>query len=487
MRWKIIIVNAGIVVIVGLLSFFLLQTSLGDLVSNRSARKQEVEQALGAANAQLALDALRIERWLDERVTTDPVRGVFSSGTADARSESATAQANKLRDAAVAEASFAKMAPSLVLFVDKQGVALGRNGSALMRGDKVADAYPSLAASLKSGNTGSAIWLNRSRQEQLLASYAPVRGDDGKVIGAVIVGTPLNDERLARTSDLTSGHLLVLGVMAGNQLELIANSGKVGPDVITAAATAPVQAAAKSALSTDSVAAADTTAANQVFGATALTGYGQDTKAVLISAVPASLVPNMMSLLWPVFGVSALGILLVIVAGVLLGNYIDVPLSELEDGLLAIINGRTDLRFQIEHAELGGLVFRLNSLLNALMGVAEDNTDDEGRPSRPATANDFQEALAVDESSVSGQAVDPGVAAALAAEPPAQYYGRLFNEYIAAKRQLGDPVDHITQQAFIARIQGSEQEMTAKHGRPVRYQVQMRDGSVVLIAVPLPG
>ena len=30
-----------------------------------------------------------------------------------------------------------------------------------------------------------------------------------------------------------------------------------------------------------------------------------------------------------------------------------------------------------------------------------------------------------------------------------------------------------------------ERELQAKHGRPVRYQVQLRDGSVVLIAVPL--
>ncbi|MEB2312046.1 MAG: hypothetical protein OZ921_11165 [Sorangiineae bacterium] len=486
MRSKIIIVNAGIVVVVGLLSFFLLHTSLGDLVSNPSARKQEVEQALRAANAQLALDALRLERWLGERAATDAVRGVFSGGTSEARSESATAQANKLRDAAVGEAMFAKMAPSMVLFVDQQGVALGRNGSALMRGDKMAEAYPPLGKALASGTTGSAVWLNRDRQEQMFVSYASVHGDDGKVIGAIVVGTPLNDERLARTSTLTSGRLLVLSMVVKNQLELVANSGKVGAEVITAAASQPVQAAAQSALASDGVATADATAVNEVFGAMALTGYEGDPRAVLVSAVPASLVPSLMSLLWPVFGVSALGILLVVVGGVLLGNYFDGPLSELEDGMLAIINGRTDLRFQIEHAELGGLVFRLNSLLNALMGVPEDTTDDEGRPSRPPTARDFQEALAVDESSVDGSTIDPARAAALAAEPAAQYYARLYGEYIAAKRQVGDPVDHITEQAFVARIQGSEQEMLGKHGRPVRYQAELRAGAVVLVAVPLP-
>ena len=107
-------------------------------------------------------------------------------------------------------------------------------------------------------------------------------------------------------------------------------------------------------------------------------------------------------LLWPVLGVTALGVLLVCLGGFLLGNYLSRPVEELEEGLLAILNGKTDLRFEIEHAELGGLVFRLNSLLNQLMGVQEDDTDEEGRPSRPPKASDFQDALAVDERSVAG-------------------------------------------------------------------------------------
>ena len=57
--------------------------------------------------------------------------------------------------------------------------------------------------------------------------------------------------------------------------------------------------------------------------------------------------------------------------------------------LPTILNGKTDLRFELEHPELGGLVFRLNSLLNQLMGVQEDDTDDDGRPSRPPGPRDY--------------------------------------------------------------------------------------------------
>jgi hypothetical protein len=87
----------------------------------------------------------------------------------------------------------------------------------------------------------------------------------------------------------------------------------------------------------------------------------------------------MTSVLWPVFAVAVLGILLVVAGGFVLGNFISEPISEIEEGLLQIINGKTDLRFQLEHPELGGLIFRINSLLNALMGVPE--TDEEGRTS----------------------------------------------------------------------------------------------------------
>ncbi len=481
MRWKIIIVNAAIVIVVGLLTYVLLATSLKDVVANQAERKREVAQALRAADSQLALDALRLERWLEINANAPSVHAVLAGGTADARSEAATAEANRVRDAAVSEPMFAKMTPSLVLIVDAFGIAVGRNGSALMRGENVAAAYPSLAESLKSGQSASALWVNHKRQEQMLTSYAPLRGDNGAVIGALVVGTPLNDERMTRTSDLTSGHTLLLEAVS-DVTEVVADSAAPA-EVVAAANQVNVMAAAKQALSSGGVVTVESAGGGQLFGAVPLDGYSGDTKGVIIAAVPASLVESLSGLLWPVFAVAGLGLLLVLVGGVLLGNYISGPISELEDGLLAIINGNSDLRFQLEHDELGGLVFRINSLLNALMGVAEDTTDEQGRPSQGPSARDFQEALAVDESSVGS--IDPNVSAALGAEGAEQYYRRLYDDYIAAKRQLGEPVEHITFEAFVGRIRSSEAEISQKLKKPVRYQVQIKGTAVVLIPVPL--
>lgn len=389
MRSKIIAVNAGIVIVTTILTYVLLQTSLKEVVANPGERKKEVAQALRAASAQLALDALRLERWLEHNSGAESTRNVLALGTSEARSEAATAEANRLRDAAVSEPMFAKMAPSLVLFVDAQGVGVGRNGSALMRGEQVTKDYPSLAEAIKTGTTGSAIWINKQRQEQMLASYAPLRSEAGAVVGALVIGTPLSDERLTRTSDLTSGQTLMFALVSDKNMSIIADSA-ASSDELSAAADPSVVAAARQAVSSGAVTAADNALQDRLYGAAAVDGYGK-TDAVLIAALPSSLVGSVSGLLWPVLAIGGLGLVLVVAGGVLLGNYISGPISELEDGLLAIINGQSDLRFQLEHPELGGLVFRINSLLNAMMGVAEDTTDDQGRPSQGPSAQGFQD------------------------------------------------------------------------------------------------
>ena len=76
---------------------------------------QSVDAARAAAGAAIVItDALRMERWLEGNASSPSLRAALASGTADARSEAATAEANRLRDAAVSEPLFAKMAPSLV-------------------------------------------------------------------------------------------------------------------------------------------------------------------------------------------------------------------------------------------------------------------------------------------------------------------------------------------------------------------------------------
>jgi hypothetical protein len=374
------------------------------------------------------------------------------------------------------------MSLQLIVLLDPSGVVIGRNGSALMRGDDLGAVYPALKAAILKGATGSDVWVNRKRNEQYLASFAPVRDAQGQVIGGIAIGTNINDERLSNVSDKTSGKILVAAVKSEGGLDVVAKSRDATPEVGSA-----IAASKETAQALASGVAIEPENLPREFSGTArdLEGYGDGRSLVLVALVRSQAGAMVAALLWPALGATILGIILVVAAGFFFGNYIQRPISELEDGLLAIMNGRTDLRFQIEHAELGGLVFRLNSLLNQLFGVAEDDTDSEGRPSRAPTGAGFQEALAVDERMAALSSNEVADASALRAEPDSVYYDRIFNEYIQAKQGIGDPVDHITKDAFIGRIQASEQETAAKHGKPVRYKVEVRGREVVLLAVPL--
>jgi len=381
MRWKIIIANAGIVLVVGLLSYTILLTTLSDALSDPTARKVAAERASRAADTQLTLDSLRIERWLLNQAATEPVRAVFSLGTPSARSEAATAQANRVMDAAAKAPEFYGMRPTLVAFVDQRAVGLGRDNSAtLMRGDPLGSTYPSLLGALQAGVGASAMWINPERQEQLFVSYAPITSEAGTPVGALLIGTPINDDRLGRLSELTSGHPLVLAIgghpAAGQEraTSIVATTPGFSRDSVAQERLIETSNQAVQRGGTVVRVAGD----NHVVGASPLSGYGE-VQGALAAVVPTSMIGNVGAKLWPIWGVVALGIVMVVVVGSMLGAYISRPISQLEEGLLTIINGQTDMRFELEHEELGGLVFRINSLLNVLTGVTEGDDD----PQRP--------------------------------------------------------------------------------------------------------
>ncbi|WP_437671305.1 MXAN_5187 C-terminal domain-containing protein [Sorangium sp. So ce131] len=481
MRGKIIAVFAVIVLLVGGLSYALARASLGEISS-----QGEAPRALAAAMAQLQVDGLVLERWLASHASGPKLREPFNAGTPPARAEAATSAANAIREAVAAAPELAKTPPSLVVLVDTKGVVLGRNGSALMRGDDLGAVYPSLKLAIERGVTGSDAWVSRARNEQLLASYAPIRSEDGQIVGAVAVGTALNDERLTNASERTSGRILVVAVQSGDGLDVVAKSRGASPELGAALAASPAKDGALHALGSGRMVDIGGLPAGYGAVANALEGYGDGRRAVLVSIAQPRTLGAVAALFWPLLGVTALGLVLVVIAAYFLDAYVSQPVSEIEDGLLAIMNGRTDLRFQIEHAELGGLVFRLNSLLNQLLGVQEDETDAEGRPSRAPTSASFRDALEVDERMAALSASEiPADAKALLEEPEDVYYARIFAEYVAAKRSLGDPVDHITRDAFVARLKASEQDLGQKHGKPMRYKIEVRGKEVVLLAVPL--
>jgi hypothetical protein len=485
MRNKIILVNVIIVLIVGLLSWVLVRSSLNAAAANSAQVANDAKHAALGASARLQLDALRTERWLSIRATEPATIDAVNRGTATAQGEAATQRCDAVASSAK---GVLDSAPSLVAIVDSNGKTVGRNGSALMRGENLGAVYPGLKDALASGHSGSDVWANAARSDQYLASYAPFHDAQGAVAGAMVLGTPLNDE-LSRVSDATTGRALMLVEVAGGDLKAVAHSTAADPG-LEAGLAGVAKDSIKGVIESGHAAAAES--GSFVIAAAPLEQVGNGKHVAIAGAVPSTLIENASGLASPVLGVMALGIVLVIFAGWLLGNYISRPINQLEEGLLMILNGQSDKRFELDHPDLGGLAFRIDQLLNQLMGVEEDNTDEEGRISKvPAggAPQSFTDVMSVDDKRAAAPgepSLDPAVAARLASEPAKGYYARIYREYITAKKALGEATDHITEDAFATRIQGMEKEAATKYGKPVRYEVRSSGKEVVLLAVPLP-
>jgi hypothetical protein len=455
---------------------------VGAATSNKDQLTATAQGDVNGAAGWVQLDGLRAERWLAAISSGPAIVDALSKATASARGDAATRACDDLVSRMKNAPLFERNVPTLVAIVDTSGRIVGRNNSNLSRGDDIGSTYAGLKASLATGQSGSDVWYERDRY---LASYAAVRDDQGKLIGALVIGRPL-DDTLSRVSEATAGRPMVLVALKGDDFQVVAHSAQSAPQLDESVNKA-AKDTLKNALSHQQ---ADVVRDGDLLVAVApLPGFEDGKRALLVAAAPASLIPDPAGLaLMPTLGPLAIGLVLVIVGGWLLGNYITRPINMLEEGLLAILNGQADKRFELDHAELGGLAFRIDQLLNQLMGVEEDTTDDEGRVSRSPSTASFTDSLEVDDKRMTQSAdggVDPDIVRRLAAEAPAAYYARIYQEYISAKRALGEPTDHISEQAFAARIQSMEQDAAQKYGRPVRYQVHARNKEVVLLAVPL--
>jgi hypothetical protein len=68
--------------------------------------------------------------------------------------------------------------------------------------------------------------------------------------------------------------------------------------------------------------------------------------------------------------------LIVIIAGIMLGNHFIKPVMEIEEGLLKVINGEYEYRFDVKSSEVGGLGYRINQLIGVLTNEDEQSEEE---------------------------------------------------------------------------------------------------------------
>ncbi|MBW2402612.1 MAG: hypothetical protein DRH23_08135 [Deltaproteobacteria bacterium] len=476
MRLKLIAGNLAIVVLVGLGSYLVVRTQLRTELSRR------LEEGIGDDSELFArswrADGARLAEGVSSRVASKSVRNVFTaSGEAKRRGrafEAAQGVSKWFQDPARGR----RERPHIVAVIDETGRVIARDTDPnRMFGEPLLNQVPVLRTVLTRGAPRYGVWHHQGKLLQV--GIAAVRNDHGGVVGALLVGYDLSNGFATQEARLV-GHDLLF-IMAER---IYSTSTSVGVrDALQASLYSPPLAnSTKAALQgKPTLPWTVTLAGDEYVGMTATLPMARGVEAGYVvlanhgEHTALAGVANM--ILWFML----LGLLGVAIYGLIIANNIMEPIEQMEDDILAVINGRGDVRLEVETVELGGLSYRVNQLINLFTGVAEE--DDDGRAVTSSGGWEAVSATGPDPGSSSAGPIesDDPHAAALAALPEPQYYALLFQDYVAAKQSVGEDVSNIPQERFIQRIKGNAAHLQQKHGaQMVRFEVETIGGQVNL-------
>ncbi|MDQ3033436.1 MAG: hypothetical protein M3Y87_13540 [Myxococcota bacterium] len=499
MRTKIIAGNLAAVLVVGLVSYFLVKSSVeSELLEEVDSRIVSDFRILERSFRLSARDlAELVEEQAEQRALSETFVNALDETARRTRSyEAADRTASWLADPARRGA-----APDIVVVIDDAGRVVARNADRnRMYQMEIARAVPAVQRALR-GDTATGIWQKEDENKVLQIAVSPIRGEDHRVLGALLVGYDVSNG-LARSESEVLGRDVAF--LLDDRVYSSSLDQEGAPDSLRAYLFGEGEAATGAALQQGATSAPFTVdlGDQQFVGVVgpAPSGGSETQLAMVVLAnrteqLAKASAANMILLL------TVIGSLIVLVYGFLIGGSFLRPVEQMEEAVLAVINGRTDVRIDVESAEFGGLAYRINQLLNVFTGTPEE--DDQGRVSQPpggrwqddsiaqsSLASPAETAGAAASTSGAGddaEVDDPALVARLAAEPEDAYYARVYAEYVAAKQAVGEDVSNIPQDKFVQRLRGNEQSLIKKHNcRMVRFQVQTRGTQVNLKPVIIP-
>ncbi|HEX7477996.1 MAG TPA: MXAN_5187 C-terminal domain-containing protein [Polyangiales bacterium] len=493
MRLKIIAGNLGVVVLLGLVAYFTVSSQLRAQLSNEL--ESDIDNQRVLFDRSFRLSALEFVDLVAGRAATRQMRDIFGGLDLDSRRTRAYEAAEAAHAWFGEPARGSRGAPDIVVVVDDTGKVLARDGARnVMFGKPLAQALPALAQALKTGEPAHDVWLEDEQNKVLQTAIAPIRGDAGNTLGALVVGYDLSNGLASSESKLLHRDIafVVDGKVYSSSLD--GPRGRELRDFLFGGSKATTQGVLGGQV-------AATAPWRVTLGGDDYTGV--TARLPLAPSLPVGFAvlgdrtarTQLASTANVILIMLVLGALLVIGYGFAIGTSIMRPIEEIEEGILAVINGKTDLRLETDSAELGGLAFRINQLLNVFTGTEEASEDDQGKISVPPAASHWKEAEFSDSPGGAGAAApaagaapaaeevidDPAVAAKLAAESESAYNDRVYREYAAAKQALGENVSNIPQDRFAQRLKGRADALVQKHGcRMVRFQVHTQNNQVVL-------
>ncbi|MEM9074139.1 MAG: MXAN_5187 C-terminal domain-containing protein [Myxococcota bacterium] len=476
MRLKIIAGNLVAVLIVGLGAYFYVKSDLEKSLGSRIDGEITNDYQLFARSWRLS--AYEFLEQVGDRAATREVRGVFLALDDSSRRQRAHAQANNVAAWFQDPARNRGGMPDLVALTDETGRVIARNQDInRMNGTSLVSEIPTIR-NVIAGAAQHDAWLKDDENKLLQVAMAPIRNDEGTPIGVLLVGYDISNGIAVRESEVLGRSVAFI------EGERIYSSSIEATDVgnLQSKLFGELQASTQAALAgTPSATFVAELAGEQWLGIVAPLPDtpSQPIAFAVLGSRTAEMEPASVSMV--ILVLMAVGLVFVLIYGFVIGTSFIRPVEQIEEGILTVINGRTDFRLDVESSEFGGLAYRINQLINVFTGVAE--TDEDGRSAGGGGGWEGPAAPAAEASGGGGGGSDedPAVAAQLAAEPEAEYEQRIYDEYVAAKQAAGEDVSNIPKDRFLTRLRKNAENLTKKHGcKMVRFQVQTRGNQVIL-------
>jgi hypothetical protein len=493
MRLKIIAGNLVAVLLLGLVSYAVVGGDLKHELAARVLAQIGNDQVL--LDRSLRLSSLEFVNLVKQRAADADVIAVFSALDEPGRRTRAFEAAERTAAWIGDPARGARGHPDMVIVTDDSGKVLARNADRnRMYGLKLDASLPAVRATLQDGDARHDVWKKADEAKLLDLGVAAIRTSSGQIVGVLVVGYDLSNGLAAREGKRLGGRDVAF--IVDDKVYSTSAPDHVAKDLrayLFGPAKAATEAAKGGSPSSSWVASLS---GDEYAGVLAPLPGGSAAKvayAVLNNRSGAAAVANDATKI--ILALTLVFSLVVLAYGFMLGNSIVRPIEEIEEGVLAVINGNTDLRLDTNNPELGGLAYRINQLLNVFTGVSE--TPDEDEQGRSAVhQQDWKDSAFGDGQPAAGGAAaaaggttepidDPALAAKLSAEPEDAYYARIFKEYVAAKQAVGENIN-IPEDRFTQRLKGNEQALAKKHdAKGIRFVVQKSGNQVVLQPVLL--
>lgn len=370
--------------------------------------------------------------------------------------------------------------PDFVAIVDLKG-AVVVSDSPLPDSDDLKSRFKAVAAALERGQVSKDVW--NYGKNTVRVGVAPVLDESSMPRGAAIVAYAVNDKEAVQHAEALgtdvvffSGDRIVASSFRRQVVDDLGKQEELKKIVAEALAGKRTRPRMVTVNGDDYVAGAVPTPLNfedRSSGALLMTSPDFARDAAGLGAVRA--------IIW---ALGAGAIVIALLAMLVTSRLILHQSDDIEIGVTEIINGDVDYMFKPVGADLDGLANNLNVMLARLLGRPEPGEEglEEGSPAK-VMLDEIEGQSA--EAAGARMSSDPDVVA-LAREPEADYYRRTFEEYVAARRSVGESIEGVTFESFSAKLRLNEANLKKKYNcKAVRFRVQTKGNQVSLKPVPI--